>query len=144
MDCEHQRWRKWSERKRQPAGISTTPQSGRIESARSFAISERLWRITGWDFPLDINSLLNSAAMKNLVGTILPTKESLACSDSYAKRVSRERKRVAVSSPELNRCTRRLVGDEVRYYNTADRYAIVSRTGKVLWFQVTDDGDFSL
>jgi hypothetical protein len=37
-----------------------------------------------------------------------------------------------------------VVGGEVRYYDTTDQYAIVSREGKVLWFQVTPKGDFRI
>jgi hypothetical protein len=34
-----------------------------------------------------------------------------------------------------------VVGGEVRYYDTTDQYAIVSRQGTILWFGVTADGD---
>ena len=79
-----------------------------------------------------------------MIGTVLPTKASLACSDAYADRVATERERVAKSTPALSGCARRVVSGEVRYYDTADQYAIVSRTGAVLWFQVTDDGDMRI
>lgn len=73
------------------------------------------------------------------VGTVLPTAESLACDNAYADRV--ERLRETVAARELSGCDRRIVGGEVRYYDTADQYGIVSRAGRVLWFQVTDCGD---
>jgi hypothetical protein len=77
--------------------------------------------------------------MIKTIGTVLPTKASLAVNDAYARRVARDKERIA--EKKLNGCTRRVVGGEVRYYDTADQYAIVSRQGAVLWFAVTDDGD---
>jgi hypothetical protein len=52
--------------------------------------------------------------------------------------------RVAATHPQLQKCHRRVVGGEVRYYDTTDQYAIVSREGKVLWFQVHRKGDFRI
>jgi hypothetical protein len=52
--------------------------------------------------------------------------------------------RVAATDPRLRNCDRRVVGGEVRYYDTTDQYAIVSREGKVLWFQVHRKGDFRI
>lgn len=75
-------------------------------------------------------------------GTILPTKESLACNDRYAARVRREQNEIA--SRHLTGCERRIVGGEVRYYDTTDQYAIVSRQGLILWFAVTPDGDYRI
>lgn len=66
--------------------------------------------------------------MTKTIGTVLPTKASLAC----------------IADKELKGCTRRVVGGEVRYYDTTDQYAIVSRQGKVLWFAVTPDGDYRI
>jgi hypothetical protein len=50
----------------------------------------------------------------------------------------------ALTDERLWNCERRVVGDEVRYYDTTDQYALVSRCGKVLWFQVTPNGDFRI
>ena len=80
--------------------------------------------------------------MTKTIGTVLPTKASLAADDAHAKRVARDKERTA--DKELKGCTRRVVGGEVRYYDTTDQYAIVSRQGKVLWFQVTPDGDYRI
>ena len=80
--------------------------------------------------------------MTKTIGTVLPTKASLTINDAYAKRVARDKERVA--SSELKHCTRKVVGGEVRYYDTTDQYAIVSRQGKVLWFAVTPDGDYRI
>jgi hypothetical protein len=49
-----------------------------------------------------------------------------------------------VANNELSHCDRRVVGGEVRYYDTTDQYAVVSRQGRVLWFQVTADGDYRI
>ena len=78
--------------------------------------------------------------MKTL-GTILPNAKTFRLNDEFAKREAAGKARVAASSPELKGCTRRVVGGEVRYYDTADQYAIVSRQGAILWFAVTADGD---
>lgn len=77
-----------------------------------------------------------------MIGTILPTKKSLAASDQYAKRVAAEKK--AIGERDLSHCDRRVVGGEVRYYDTTDQYAIVSRQGKVIWFAVREDGDYRI
>ena len=45
---------------------------------------------------------------------------------------------------ELAGCEKRIVGGEVRWYDTTDQYAIVSRAGKVIWFQVTANGDYRI
>ncbi len=79
--------------------------------------------------------------MKQL-GTILPTRESLAATDRYAAKV--EARRETVGRKELAHCDRRVVNGEVRYYDTTDQYAIVSRQGKVLWFAVRADGDYRI
>jgi len=75
------------------------------------------------------------------LGTVLPNAQTFRINDQFAKRQAAAKERVASSSNELRNCTRRVVGGEVRYYDTADQYAIVSRQGAVLWFAVTDDGD---
>jgi hypothetical protein len=75
-------------------------------------------------------------------GTILPTAASLRIANVMHKR--EERWRDAIGNRELRHCDRRVVGGEVRYYDTTDQYAIVSRQGKVLWFAVTPDGDFRI
>ena len=76
------------------------------------------------------------------LGTILPTAESLANSEAFYRRDIKARESIA--KVELRGCERRVVGGEVRYYDTTDQYAIVSRQGKILWFAVTADGDFRI
>ena len=77
-----------------------------------------------------------------MLGTILPTAKSLRLSDEYAKRDTAMRETIA--SRELKGCERRVVGGEVRYYDTTNQYAVVSRQGLVLWFAVTPDGDYRI
>jgi hypothetical protein len=76
------------------------------------------------------------------LGTILPTERVLKAGDKVADAAHARREQIA--SRELAGCERRLVGGEVRYYDTTDQYAIVSRQGRVIWFQVTADGDFRI
>jgi len=76
--------------------------------------------------------------MKTL-GTILPNARQLATADKFADQQAKARN--AIGDKELKGCDRRVVSGEVRYYDTADQYAIVSRQGKILWFAVTAGGD---
>ena len=76
------------------------------------------------------------------LGTILPTRTSLALNDEYARAMSERND--AIGRKELAHCERRVVGGEVRYYDTTDQYAVVSRQGAILWFQVTPDGDYRM
>ena len=78
------------------------------------------------------------------LGTILPTAETLAAAERLNAKAVARAERIALTSPELRGCTRRVVGGEVRYYDTTDQYAIISRQGKILWFAVTPDGDFRI
>jgi hypothetical protein len=79
--------------------------------------------------------------MKTL-GTILPTAASLAVNDKYHR--DDMARRESIASRELKGLDRRVVGGEVRYYDTTDQYAIVSRQGAVLWFAVRADGDYRI
>ncbi len=80
-------------------------------------------------------------AMK-MIGTVLPTCESLASSDRYARMIEAEKKVVAKHDPVLAKCERRAVGGETRYYASEHRYAIVGRDMRVRWFEVRLDGDY--
>ena len=80
--------------------------------------------------------------MSKTIGTVLPTAASLKASDAHAKQVAKTIEQIA--SKKLKGCERRIVGGEVRYYDTTDQYAIVNSQGKVLWFQVTADGDYQI
>jgi hypothetical protein len=75
-----------------------------------------------------------------LLGTILPTADSIAADNSYAKQV--EQMKLQVANKELKGLDKRVVGNETRYYKTLNNYAIVSQSGKILWFVVKSDGDY--
>ena len=78
------------------------------------------------------------------LGTILPTAKSLAINDECARKEAAMKARVAAGDARLRNCDRRVVGGEVRYYDTVDQYAIVGRDGQVKWFAVTPEGDFRI
>lgn len=63
----------------------------------------------------------------------------MAENDRFQDRMAARRE--AFGDKELKGCQKRFVGGEIRYYDTADQYAIVARSGKILWFAVTKDGD---
>ena len=73
------------------------------------------------------------------LGTILPNPKTMAANDRFQDRMAAKRERFG--DRELAGCHKRTIGGEVRYYDTADQYAIVARSGKILWFAVTEDGD---
>lgn len=73
------------------------------------------------------------------LGTILPNRQQLAAADKFADRQAKARQ--SIGDNKLKGCDRRVVGGEVRYYDTADQYAIVSRQGRILWFGASADGD---
>jgi hypothetical protein len=77
-----------------------------------------------------------------MIGTVLPTAADIALTNRWASRQQAEQG--AIARRELQGTDRRVVGGEVRYYDTIDQYAIVSRAGKVLWFAVRPDGDYRI
>jgi hypothetical protein len=76
------------------------------------------------------------------LGTVLPTARDMEINTDYAARDAANRERIA--SKELSGCERRIVGGEVRYYDTTDQYALVTSRGKVIWFRVCEDGDYRI
>lgn len=80
--------------------------------------------------------------MQKLPGTILPSAESLRIAEEMHKKD--ENMRESVAKRCLQGLDRRVIGGEVRYYDTTDQYAIVSRQGRVLWFAVTPEGDYRI
>lgn len=78
----------------------------------------------------------------NTLGTVLPNKETVKINERYAKRV--ELQKESIADKRLKGTTRKVVGGEVRYYDTADQYAIVTRQGAVIWFAVRADGDYRI
>lgn len=79
--------------------------------------------------------------MKHL-GTILPDPKTMAIADAVAD--ANRRRDDAKIRKALPHCTRKVVGGEVRYYDTTDQYAIMSRQGTIIWFAVRADGDYRI
>ncbi len=73
------------------------------------------------------------------LGTIWPTKRELQIDAERCDRAARQRD--AIIRRTLSHCTRKVVGGEVRYYDTTDQYAIMTRRGEIIWFAVREDGD---
>ena len=79
-----------------------------------------------------------------ILGTILPTRQTFVEAEKFHQARLAMQARVAANSPELRGCEVRIVGGEIRYYDTTDQYAIIARDGKVLWFAVREDGDYRI
>jgi hypothetical protein len=75
-----------------------------------------------------------------LLGTILPTAASEAASDRHYEQTERDKRTVAAAHPVLSRITPTQYGGENCYFTAPDRYAIVSRSLRVLWFERRADG----
>jgi hypothetical protein len=77
------------------------------------------------------------------LGTILPTRASLAADEAYARDVARRQAETARACGLTAYPARREQG-ETRYYATPDRYAVASarRADRVLWFARRADGHF--
>lgn len=78
----------------------------------------------------------------NTLGTILPTAASIAATDRHASAVE-QLKRSTARKYGLDKHETRIVGGETRYYVYPTYYAIVNRSGKVLWFNETAGGDYA-
>ena len=78
-----------------------------------------------------------------MIGSVLPTPESIASGNLWYRRNEAMREKVARS--ELSHCERRIVGDEIRYYRNDGEFAVVSRYDhRVRWFQHRTDGDYAI
>lgn len=76
--------------------------------------------------------------MNGFLGSVLPTLKSLQAAAAHADRLDAERERTAAR--ELPNCERRVVGCEVRYYDGPHKYAVVSQSMRVKWFETRPDG----
>ena len=76
------------------------------------------------------------------LGTILPNAKLEAIADSHADAMQARADKIGRRT--LPNCDRRVVGGEVRYYDTTDQYALVTRQGNVIWFAVRPDGDYRI
>ena len=76
------------------------------------------------------------------LGTVLPDLKKMAANDAHCDAMAARADKVARRT--LPNCERRVVGGEVRYYDTTDQYAIVNRQGQIIWFAVREDGDYRI
>lgn len=74
------------------------------------------------------------------LGTIIATPQQHAAADRFADQ--QEAKRQAIGEKLLGHLERRIVGCEIRYYDGANRYAMMSRSNRTLWFERRADGDW--
>lgn len=73
------------------------------------------------------------------LGTVLPTKASMEAGERHYTKMVRLNAKFAANA--LRGCERRVIGGEVRYYEDATHYAVVSNE-KAKWFEVRADGDY--
>ena len=66
------------------------------------------------------------------IGTILPTRESERIGDKIYR--ADQKRKADVGKSQLSRFDRRAEQGEVRYYDGANRYAVVNSMGRILWF----------
>ena len=78
--------------------------------------------------------------MPKMIGTILPTKASIAATHAYSNdlKAMKEHKAQCLAGDRV------VVGGESRYYDTPSTYAIVSSSGKIRRFRVVDGEDFAV
>ena len=76
------------------------------------------------------------------LGTVLPTKKTIAINNAHA--VSTAKKQKSVAEKELSGLTTRFVCGETRHYKTATIWAIVGRDMTVKWFETRADGDYRI
>lgn len=76
------------------------------------------------------------------LGTIFATEKQMAAADKFADKQAAQRDQRAKST--LTNCTRRVVGGEVRYYANETKFAVMSRSNVVRWFEVRKDGVYSV
>lgn len=67
------------------------------------------------------------------LGTILPDEKQLKANDRHCELLRKKQEREA--APALAGLDKRSEGGEIRYYDGESRYAIVARSGRVLWFE---------
>ena len=73
------------------------------------------------------------------LGSIIPTPQQLKEGDQhYLKQLKNQ-----VRLESTLKGTPKIVGGERRFY-TGDKYCIISRNGKILWFETREDGDYAI
>ena len=76
------------------------------------------------------------------MGTILPTKESMAIADRlYKKEMA---KREQIGDKELSQYPKQVVFGETRYYKNDTTFAIVGRNNKIKWFEIRNGQEYAL
>ena len=78
--------------------------------------------------------------MPKMIGTILPTKASIAATHAHsiALKAMKEHKAQSLVGDHV------VVAGESRYYDTPSTYAIVSSSGKIRRFRVVNGEDFAV
>ncbi len=72
------------------------------------------------------------------LGTVLPTRASERISEKTYR--ADQKRKTEVGKTQLSRYDRRSEQGEIRYYDGANRYAVVNSMGRVLWFEKRKDG----
>ena len=91
-----------------------------------------------------LEAVINSAIingnriLEGGLGTILPTRESERIGDKVYR--AEQKRKAEVGKSQLSGYDRRAEQAEVRYYDGANRYAVVNSMGRVLWFEKRNDG----
>ena len=93
---------------------------------------------------MQLETIINSAIIngnriqENGIGTIFANENQLKEMDCHSNK--QEKARRALGAEALGDLDKRNEGGEVRYYDGANRYAIVSRSMRVLWFTKRSGG----
>ena len=78
------------------------------------------------------------------LGTILPTRASLAADDVFFDRQQIRRRKFAAKCPALKGCTVVKVAMETRYYKTPKLYCVLGGEGqngfRLCWMEIRADG----
>ena len=91
-----------------------------------------------------LETVINSAIIngnriqENGIGTIFATDKQLKEMDHHSDK--QEKARRSLGAKDLGHLCKRNEGGEVRYYDGANRYAVVSRSMRVLWFAKRNGG----
>ena len=72
------------------------------------------------------------------LGTILPTRESLAKDDAWHR--ARMRENESIARRNLAGLDKRTEQGETRHYDGQDKYAVVTLNGDIKWFERRADG----
>lgn len=79
--------------------------------------------------------------MKSL-GTILPTAHTWKIHNKVERKENQIKEEIAAKY--LAHLTPRNEQGETRYYDGPNKYAIVGRSGRVLWFEIKKDGHYAV